>query len=82
MTRRVVIGNSIWMSKRFVFTDIFLGNVSVTVLQVWPLRVGENLSYAHSNGMFSVPMAMYPYVLVRECSLLQSFKPFSNILYV
>ena len=72
----------IWICKRFVFRDIFSVRVSVTVFQVWPLAVGENLSYAHSNGTFSVAMAMYPYVLVRECSLEQSFKPFYNILYV
>ena len=64
----------------FRFFTIFSVSVSVTVLQVWPLAVGKNLSYVHSNGMFSVAMAMYPYVLVRECSLEQSFKPFSNIL--
>ena len=52
------------------------------MLQVWPFSVGDFLSYAHSNHLFSVAMAMYPYVLVRECSLEQSFKPFFNILYV
>ena len=72
----------IWVSKRFVFREIFAMRLSVTFLQVWPLAVGENLSYAHSNGKFSVAMAMYPYVLVKECSLEQLFKLLYNILYV
>ena len=76
------------MSKRIVFCDIFSVSVSVAVLQVWPLADADNLSYAHSNGMFSVAMTLrlyvykYLYGLVRECGLEQSFKPFSNILYV
>ena len=49
----------IWISKRLVFCGIFSVRVSVTVLMVWPLAVGENLSHAHSNGTFSVAMAMY-----------------------
>ena len=56
----------IFMPKRFVFCDIFSVCISVAVLQVWLLAVADNLSYAHSNGMFSVTMARYPYVLVRE----------------
>ena len=70
------------MSKRFVVRDVYSVSVSVAVLQVWPLIIGDNLNYAHSNSMFSVAMAMYPYVLVREGGIEQSFKPFSNILYV
>ena len=56
----------IFMSKRFVFCNIFLVSVLVAVLQVWPLAVGDYLSYAHSNLLFSVAMARCPYVLVRE----------------
>ena len=79
MTRHAV-GMSFGYLNVFVFRDIFSMRVSVTVFQIWPLAVGENLSYDHSNGTFSFAIAMYPYVLVRECSLEQPFKPFYNIL--
>ena len=68
--------------KSYVFRDIFLVSVLVTVLQVLPLAVSENMSYADSNIMFPVAMAIYLYVLARQCSLLQSFKSLFNFLYV
>ena len=82
MLTRDTVGISFGYLNVSFFRNIFSVRVSVTVFQVWPLAVGENLSYAHSNGTYSVAMAMYPYVLVRKCSLEQSFKPFYNIPYV
>ena len=81
MTRHVVSTSFSCLNVSFFF-DTFSVNVSVAVLQVWPLSVADNLGYAHSNGKFSVAVAMYPYVLVRESDLEQSFKSFSNILFV
>ena len=46
------------MSNRFVSSRY--RSSKRCVLQVWPLAVGENLKNAHSNGVFSVAMAMYP----------------------
>ena len=68
MTRGAVSTSFLCLNVSF-FCDIFSLSDSVAVLQVWPLAVGDFLSYAHSNHLFSVAMVMYPYVLVRECSL-------------
>ena len=65
MTRRAVSTSFSCLNVSF-FCNIFSVSVSVAVLQVWPLAVEDYLSYAHSNRLFSVAMAMYPYVLVRK----------------
>ena len=65
MTRGAVSTSFLFLNVSFL-CKIFSVCVSVAVLQVWPLVVADNLSYAHSNGMFSVAMARCPYVLVTE----------------